>query len=63
VATQLLSDFPSIMFGLLVGIGGGIPGKDEDDIRMGDVVGKPTLTFDGVVQDDTGKVKAGPLGT
>ena len=44
VATQLLNDFKSIRFGLLVGIGGGIPGDDEDDIRLGDVVvSKPTL--------------------
>ncbi len=38
VATQLLNDFRSIRFGLLVGIGGGIPGDDGDDIRLGDVV-------------------------
>jgi nucleoside phosphorylase len=55
VATQLLNDFRSIRFGLLVGIGGGIPG-DEDDIRLGDVVvSKPTDTFGGVVQFDRGK--------
>jgi nucleoside phosphorylase len=57
VATQLLNDFTSIRFGLLVGIGGGIPGVDEDDIRLGDiVVSKPTATFGGVVQFDRGKV-------
>jgi nucleoside phosphorylase len=63
VATQLLSDFPSIRLGLLVGIGGGIPGDEgEDDIRLGDVVvSKPTLTFGGVVQYDMGKVKDGAL--
>jgi nucleoside phosphorylase len=60
VATQLLNDFPSIRFGLLVGIGGGIPGEDEDDIRLGDVVvSKPTATFGGVVQYDMGKVTEG----
>ncbi len=49
VATQLLNDFASIRFGLLVGIGGGIPGDDEDDIRLGDVVvSKPTATFGGM---------------
>jgi hypothetical protein len=37
VATQLLNGFPSIRFGLLVGIGDGIPRKDEDDTRLGDV--------------------------
>jgi nucleoside phosphorylase len=63
VGIQLLNDFSSIRFGLLVGIGGGIPGKgDEDDIRLGDVVvSKPTGTFGGVVQYDTGKVTKGGL--
>jgi nucleoside phosphorylase len=57
VATQLLNDFTSIRFGLLVGIGGGIPSDDEDDIRLGDVVvSKPTATFGGVVQFDRGKI-------
>jgi nucleoside phosphorylase len=57
VATQLLNDFTSIRFGLLVGIGGGIPGDDQDDIRLGDVVvSKPTSTFRGVVQFDRGKI-------
>jgi nucleoside phosphorylase len=57
VATQLLNDFRSIRFGLLVGIGGGIPGEDEDDIRLGDVaVSKATGTFGGVVQFDRGKI-------
>jgi nucleoside phosphorylase len=57
VATPLMSDFKSIRFGLLVGIGGGIPSDDEDDIRLGDVVvSKPTATFGGVVQFDRGKI-------
>jgi hypothetical protein len=58
VAIQLLNDFPSIRFGLLVGIGGGVPDEEEDgdDIRLGDVViSKPTATFGGVVQFDLGK--------
>jgi nucleoside phosphorylase len=61
VATQLLNDFQSIRFGLLVGIGGGVPGEEEEnDIRLGDVVvSKPTATFGGVVQYDRGKVQAG----
>jgi hypothetical protein len=44
VATQVLNNFSSIRFGLLVGIGGGIPGQNnEDDICLGDVVAtKPT---------------------
>ncbi|KAK5181775.1 hypothetical protein LTR44_005975 [Exophiala sp. CCFEE 6388] len=57
-AVQLLNDFPSIRFGLLVGIGGGLPGGEDDgqDIRLGDVViSKPTATFGGVVQYDLGK--------
>src|SRR3984885_6127685 len=63
VATQLLNDFPSVRFGLLVGIGGGIPGEDDDDIRLGDVVvSKPTSTFGGVVQYDMGKaIEGGPF--
>lgn len=57
VATQLLNDFKSIRFSLLVGIGGGIPVEDEYDIRLGDiVVSKPTSTFGGVVHFDRGKV-------
>jgi nucleoside phosphorylase len=57
VATQLLNDFKSIRFGLLVGIGGGIPIEDDYDIRLGDVVvSKPTATFGGVIQFDRGKV-------
>jgi nucleoside phosphorylase len=62
VATQLLNDFQSIRFGLLVGIGGGIPDGGDNDIRLGDVVvSKPTATFGGVVQYDMGKVKDGEL--
>jgi len=60
---QLLNDFRSIRFGLLVGIGGGVPGEEEeDDIRLGDVVvSKPTDTFGGVVQYDMGKVTVGGI--
>ncbi|KKZ60307.1 hypothetical protein EMCG_04950 [[Emmonsia] crescens] len=57
VVTQALNDFKSIRFGLLVGIGGGIPVDGEHDIRLGDVVvGKPSDTFGGVVQFDRGKI-------
>jgi nucleoside phosphorylase len=64
VATQLLNDFPSIRFGLLVGIGGGVPDdemeEDGYDVRLGDVVvGKPTATFGGVVQYNFGKHASG----
>jgi nucleoside phosphorylase len=40
VTIQLLNDLLSILFGLLVGIGGGVPDEEEDgnDIRLGDVV-------------------------
>ena len=58
VATQPLNDFPSVRFGLLVGIGGGVPDEEEDsdDIRLGDiVVSKPTTTVGAVVQYDLGK--------
>jgi nucleoside phosphorylase len=56
VATQLLNDFKSIRFGLLVGVGGGIPSDGKDDIRLGDVVvSNPAKTFPGVVQFDIGK--------
>jgi hypothetical protein len=61
VAMQLLNDFRSIRFGLLVGIGGGVPGE-EDDIQLGDVVvSKLTATFGGVVQYDMGKVMVGGM--
>jgi nucleoside phosphorylase len=55
-ATQLLSTFPAIKFGLMVGIGGGIPSNDND-IRLGDiVVSKPEGTSGGVRQYNCGKV-------
>ncbi|EED23525.1 conserved hypothetical protein [Talaromyces stipitatus ATCC 10500] len=58
VATQLLNDFRSIRFSLLIGIGGGVPDLDHDaDIRLGDVVvSKPSGTFGGVVQFLRGKL-------
>ncbi|PGH04950.1 hypothetical protein GX51_03249 [Blastomyces parvus] len=55
VTAQMLSTFHCIRFGLMVGIGGGVPSKSQD-IRLGDiVVSKPTGTFGGVVQYDFGK--------
>lgn len=55
VASQMLSSFPSVRFGLMVGIGGGAP-NTRADVRLGDVVvSKPTETFGGVVQFDYGK--------
>lgn len=51
VATWMISTFPCIKFGLLVGIGGGIPPK----VRLGDVVvSAPIGQFPGVVQCDMG---------
>ena len=56
VANQMLSTFRSIRFGLMVGIGGGVPSEGVD-IRLGDVVvSKPTGDFGGVVQYDFGKM-------
>lgn len=55
VSQQMLSTFPSIEIGLMVGIGGGVP-STAADIRLGDiVVSKPTGLFPGVVQYDYGK--------
>ena len=54
-AAQMLSSFPAVKFGLMVGIGGGIPSHDND-IRLGDVVvSKPEGTFGGFRQYDCGK--------
>lgn len=59
VAAHMLASFPSIRFGLIVGIGGGVP-TAKKDIRLGDVVvSKPTGTFGGVVQYDFGRAIAG----
>ncbi|KAJ5335793.1 uncharacterized protein N7506_005729 [Penicillium brevicompactum] len=55
VAMQLLSSFHSIRFGLMVGIGGGVPSSSAD-IRLGDiVVSQPADTSGGVLQYDLGK--------
>ncbi|CAI7599877.1 unnamed protein product [Penicillium glandicola] len=54
VAMQMKSTFPAIQFGLMVGVGGGVPGKA--DIRLGDiVVSQPANGHGGVVQYDFGK--------
>ncbi|KAL4813902.1 hypothetical protein BDW67DRAFT_192655 [Aspergillus spinulosporus] len=51
----LKSTYPNIQFGLMVGIGGGVP-LGNPDIRLGDiVVSKPSDTFGGVIQYDYGK--------
>lgn len=55
VVSHMTSTFPSIRFGLMVGIAGGVPGKSAD-VRLGDVVvSKPTAISPGVVQYDYGK--------
>jgi nucleoside phosphorylase len=54
-AVQMKSAFASIRFGLMVGIGGGVP-SEEADIRLGDVViSRPHKVHGGVVQYDFGK--------
>ena len=56
VATQMKAAFKGIRFGLMVGIGAGVPSA-EVDIRLGDVeISKPNKTFGGVVQYDFGKM-------
>ena len=55
VATHMLFTFTRLRFGLMVGVGGGVP-SDEHDIRLGDVVvSKPMGAFGGVIQYDFGK--------
>ncbi|KAI1292579.1 nucleoside phosphorylase domain-containing protein [Xylaria venustula] len=56
VATHMVHAFPSVKFGLMVGIGGGIPPK----VRLGDVVvGIPMGQYPGVIQWDLGKEEKG----
>ncbi|KAN0066948.1 hypothetical protein V8E54_014872 [Elaphomyces granulatus] len=58
VAANMRITFPSIRFGLMVGIGGGVP-STNNDIRLGDVVvSKPSGVLGGVVQYDHGKTVA-----
>lgn len=61
VATDMVRTFKGLRFGLMVGIGGGIPNLDKgNDIRLGDVVvSQPTDTTGGVVQYDKGKSLGG----
>jgi nucleoside phosphorylase len=55
VAVEMKLKFAQIRFGLMVGIGGGVP-KAESDIRLGDVViSQPHMQHGGVVQYDFGK--------
>ncbi|KAF4462855.1 purine and uridine phosphorylase [Fusarium albosuccineum] len=55
IAVQMRARFTSIRFGLMVGIGGGVPSA-QTDIRLGDVVvSQPEKQHGGVVQYDAGK--------
>lgn len=59
VASSLLSSFPHLQVGLMVGIGAGIP-RPGYDIRLGDVVvSNPGGRTGGVIQYDLGKRLAG----
>ncbi|KAL7755650.1 hypothetical protein ACKLNR_014177 [Fusarium oxysporum f. sp. zingiberi] len=61
VVTQMRTTFPQLKFGLLVGIGGGVPVMtDNGMIRLGDVVvSKPAGGHSGAVQYDQGRARAG----
>ncbi|KAJ9633811.1 hypothetical protein H2199_009224 [Coniosporium tulheliwenetii] len=61
VVAQMRTAFPQLRFGLLVGIGGGVPVRTFDGlVRLGDVVvSKPTGEHSGAVQYDHGKAKTG----
>lgn len=61
VVAQMRMTFPNVRFGLLVGIGGGVPVVTEDGmIRLGHVVvSKPAGLYSGVIQYDRGKAEAG----
>jgi hypothetical protein len=60
-ANSLRFSLPQIRFGLMVGIGAGVPQlEDSADIRLGDiVVSQPQETSGGVVQYDLVKSKQG----
>lgn len=57
VAVNMLRTFTALRFGLMVGIGGGIPTTNHD-IRLGDIlVSEPDGTSGGVVQYTKGKLR------
>ncbi|QKX63759.1 uncharacterized protein TRUGW13939_10930 [Talaromyces rugulosus] len=59
VVSRMRLTFPRLQYGLMVGIGGGVPGKNND-IRLGDVVvSKPAGKHSGVIQYDYGKAVQG----
>jgi nucleoside phosphorylase len=61
VVTQMRTTFRELKFGLLVGIGGGVPiTTDNGPIRLGHVVvSKPAGEHSGAIQYDHGKAKVG----
>ncbi|KAF4486038.1 Nephrocystin-3 [Colletotrichum fructicola Nara gc5] len=61
VVAQMRMTFPSLRFGLLVGIGGGVPVQtDNGMIRLGHViVSKPAGGHSGALQYDHGKARDG----
>ncbi|KAE8327612.1 hypothetical protein BDV39DRAFT_175364 [Aspergillus sergii] len=59
VVSRMRLTFPRLQFGLMVGIGGGVP-SNSNDIRLGDVVvSKPVGKYSGVIQYDYGKAVQG----
>ncbi|KAL3495899.1 purine and uridine phosphorylase [Aspergillus germanicus] len=59
VVNHLRSSFQNVQYGLMVGIGGGVP-SEKADIRLGDiVVSKPVDRYPGIMQYDFGKSLAG----
>ncbi|KAL4744209.1 hypothetical protein BDW72DRAFT_189069 [Aspergillus terricola var. indicus] len=59
VVSRMRRTFPRLQFGLMVGIGGGVPSR-KNDIRLGDVVvSKPGVKHGGVIQYDYGKTVQG----
>ncbi|KAJ0420271.1 hypothetical protein BJY00DRAFT_141637 [Aspergillus carlsbadensis] len=59
VISRMRLTFPRLRFGLMVGVGGGVPSQ-SNDIRLGDVVvSKPGERYGGVIQYDYGKTVQG----
>ncbi|KAF4868708.1 hypothetical protein CGCSCA1_v012208 [Colletotrichum siamense] len=57
-ATCMANSLPHLRFGLLVGIGAGVPDLEQNDVRLGDVVvSLPKNGHPGVVQYDLGKIR------
>ncbi|KAH7248199.1 nucleoside phosphorylase domain-containing protein [Fusarium solani] len=61
VIAQMRMTFPNLRYGLLVGIGGGVPVETDDGtIRLGHVVvSKPTSIHSGAVKYDHGRAREG----